>query len=660
MRLISWCMSAAMLITTSAQCKEKGGYWRNGDFKYPVPAADGFALVDSGERYGDWRVVGQAGNVSWTNGNYRHDGFSFPGPRPGDNWVNLAAISRTATGIMHEAVPTKIGQSYTLTFYVGNLVDPLGIYGTSSTVKVYENSTFLTAETNSDGAGSTSENWKLFKITFTADADYTSIAFINADPENDMNCGVAETILKPTSRNEIIETSGIAHDTKSEQKVLTGAHGEAGLNVVYSFTGASDGSQPRGDLLASASGLFYGTASSGGSNQNGTVFQVDTHTGVPTEQTLYSFAGGSDGRLPSAGLIEDSKGNLFGTTALGGAGNAGTVFMLSPPMNGKTDWVKTTLWSFSGTDGAQPIGSLVADRSGSGVLYGTTNDGGADGAGVVFSLTPPNNPGDSWTENVLWNLSNTWDGGHPAAALVQGASGAFYGTASTGGVYGGGVAFQLSSQDALHWAFTVLWPFTGGSDGSAPMSTLTMDPAGALFGTTEFGGTGDCAQARFPYYSAPENEFTPAYNAAYVPLGGNGCGVVFKLSPPSGEGLGWTQSRIWSFQAGYDGGNPVGDLVLDGHGALHGLTPQYGDPGPDALNQYADKGNVFTLTPPSEGGGAYTESTSVSFLYQTEGTYPRGGLTLGSDALYYASQTFGGASWVHKRKYGYGAIFSTP
>ena len=121
-------------------------YWENGDFRIPAPNPGGFALVDTGERYGEWRVVGEAGNVSWINDKYTHDGFKFAAPNGTSNWVNLAAISRTATGIMHSPVATVIGQPYTLTFYVGNLVDPKGFYGKSSTVSVYENSTLIMTE----------------------------------------------------------------------------------------------------------------------------------------------------------------------------------------------------------------------------------------------------------------------------------------------------------------------------------------------------------------------------------------------------------------------------------------------------------------------------------------------------------------------------------
>jgi hypothetical protein len=175
-------------------------YWENGNFDIPAPKAGGFALVDTGERYGEWRVVGQPGNVSWVSGSYAHDGFNFVAQGGvSDNWVNLAAISRTATGIVHNPVPTTVGASYTLTFYVGNLVDPGGIFGTSSTVNVYDNSRLIGTATNNGGAGSNAENWQFFTITFNADAPYTTIAFINGDPPGDMNCGISNTVFAPSA-----------------------------------------------------------------------------------------------------------------------------------------------------------------------------------------------------------------------------------------------------------------------------------------------------------------------------------------------------------------------------------------------------------------------------------------------------------------------------
>jgi hypothetical protein len=176
-------------------------WWENGDFKRPQPQHGSFVVMDSGQRFGGWRVVGDPGNVAWVSGAYRHNGFSFFAPvtqqQTSVSWVNLAGPSQSATGIAHFPVATTVGQTYTLTFYVGNIYDTVGLYGTSSTLAVYENDTLLGTATNSDGAGTTVENWKQFSMSFVADAPYTTIAFINMDRPGDQNCGLGDTLLAP-------------------------------------------------------------------------------------------------------------------------------------------------------------------------------------------------------------------------------------------------------------------------------------------------------------------------------------------------------------------------------------------------------------------------------------------------------------------------------
>jgi uncharacterized repeat protein (TIGR03803 family) len=432
--------------------------------------------------------------------------------------------------------------------------------------------------------------------------------------------------------------------------------------VYWSFSGGADGSQPRGDLLLSASGvLLYGTASSGGINQSGTVFAINPKSKTAPEQTLYQFTGGADGSLPSAGLIADTSGALYGTAARDGGSNAGTVFKISPPAAGQTAWTETTLWSFTGgVDGAQPVGSLIADISGSGVLYGTTSFGGAHGFGTVFSLTPPAAGQTAWTEHTLWSFTGGADGARPVAALLQTSAGALFGTAEAGGSDGAGTVFELTQASASQpWAFNTIWTFTGGADGASPTSTLTAFN-NQIYGTTEFGGSGDCGQARFPYYGEPDSVTAPALNAAYVPPGGNSCGVVFALTPPATAGQSWTQSIVWSFTSLGDGGNPVSRVLIDSTGTLHGLTPEYGVATADSLGQYGDKGNAYLLSPPTSSGAPFTETTTLVFRSETRGDYARAGVIAGPGGKHYATQTFGGKYWVHTKVYGYGTVISVP
>src|SRR5208283_5818105 len=118
-----------------------------------------------------------------------------------------------------------------------------------------------------------------------------------------------------------------------------------------------------------------------------------------TENLLWSFGNGTDGSAPSAGLIADKSGNLYGTTYQGGANGEGTVFELTP----SGGWSESLLWSFgSGADGQNPYAGLIMDASGN--LYGTTGAGGVHGGGTVFELTPPTTAAGNWTESILWSF----------------------------------------------------------------------------------------------------------------------------------------------------------------------------------------------------------------------------------------------------------------
>jgi uncharacterized repeat protein (TIGR03803 family) len=287
--------------------------------------------------------------------------------------------------------------------------------------------------------------------------------------------------------------------------------------VLYSFTGG-DGSNPRASLIADAAGNLYGTTITGGDSGRGTVFQL-TPSGALN--VLYSFTGGSDGALPFAGVIADAAGNLYGTTIDGGAGGQGTVFQLDPSgtltvlysSDGGSPWAGlladaagnlygaidagdgpglvfqltpsgtlNVLHRFTGRDGAVPHGRLIDDAEGN--LYGTTHNGGTSGYGTVFELD------SSGSLNVLHSFTGGSDGAYPEAGLTADAAGNLYGTTYGGGAGGQGTIFQLDPSGVL----TVLHSFTGGSDGGRPVADLLADAAGNLYGTTAFGGAGtSCA-----------------------------------------------------------------------------------------------------------------------------------------------------------------------
>jgi uncharacterized repeat protein (TIGR03803 family) len=300
-------------------------------------------------------------------------------------------------------------------------------------------------------------------------------------------------------------------------------------------------------LTFDASGALYGTTSLGGASGNGTVFKLTPPTisgGAWTESVLHSFTG-SDGDYPWAGLIFDGSGALYGTTTGGGASGNGTVFKLTPPTISGGAWTESGLHSFAGgtADGGGPRAGLIFDASGA--LYGTTDGGGAHGAGTVFKLTPPTISGGAWAESVLHSFTS--DGNSPTAGLIFDASGALYGTTTGGGAYDNGAVFKLTPPTAAGGAWTknVLWSFTGDSDGANPRAGLVFDASGALYGTTSGGGN-------------PGNVF--------------GYGTVFKLTPPTISGGAWTETVLYSFTGGSDGFNPAAGVIFDASGALYGTA----------------------------------------------------------------------------------------
>jgi uncharacterized repeat protein (TIGR03803 family) len=282
--------------------------------------------------------------------------------------------------------------------------------------------------------------------------------------------------------------------------------------VLYSFTGGADGSGPSAGLIRNSAGNLYGTTSDGGTSGRGVVFKLDT-TG--TETVLYSFTGEADGGYPSAGLIQDSAGNLYGTTEYGGASNDGVVFKVD------TSGTETVLHSFRGGDGATPFAGLIRDSAGD--LYGTTYVGGASGLGVVFKL---NKTG----ETVLYSFTGG-DGAYPGAGLFRDSAGILYGTTLYGALDFGEV-FMLDTTGAE----TVLHSFTGGTDGAYPYAVLIQGSAGNLYGTTYLGGTS------------------------------NNAGVVFKLDTTG------TETVLYSFTGGTDGGEPLAGVIQDSAGNLYGTT----------------------------------------------------------------------------------------
>jgi uncharacterized repeat protein (TIGR03803 family) len=206
--------------------------------------------------------------------------------------------------------------------------------------------------------------------------------------------------------------------------------------TLWDFSGGSDSSFPYAGLFAkdehiSQTTSLYGTTTGLNSGGLGTVFKL---TGQ-TLTTIYSFTGGSDGSTPVAAVIADEAagvpGALYGTATGGGTNGCGTVYRLLPPKSGQSTWTEQTLWTFlGGSDGCFPSGSLLVDERGA--LYGTTYKGGGNtnancigpGCGTVFKLSPPEAGRTNWKEQILWSFTGGSDGGAPFTAGLTSTTGA--------------------------------------------------------------------------------------------------------------------------------------------------------------------------------------------------------------------------------------------
>jgi uncharacterized repeat protein (TIGR03803 family) len=313
------------------------------------------------------------------------------------------------------------------------------------------------------------------------------------------------------------------------------------FKALYTFSGGADGGTPTAPLVQDAAGNLYGTTESGGTGINGTVFKLDTRG---KEKVLYNFTGGADGGSPWAGLVLDSQGNLYGTTFGGGNFNCGVIFKLSK--NGK----ETVLYSFTGgSDGRGLFAGLVLDTGGN--LFGAAAYGGASDFGTVFKL-------DARGQfNVLHTFMGGADGEYPYSDLMLDQAGNLYGTTYGGGTSSSGTVFILDKTGKE----TVLYSFSGGADGASPWGALVRDGAGNLYGTAFYGGARSCEA---PY----------------------GCGVVFKLDTTG-------KLKVLHKFTGGDGANPTSGVALDAAGNLYGTTNR------DGSRECPESGcgTIFKLSP---------------------------------------------------------------
>lgn len=400
---------------------------------------------------------------------------------------------------------------------------------------------------------------------------------------------------------------------------------ETSFDVLYTFCsqpGCTDGGSPQAGLITDSEGNIYGTTAGGGSGSGssdcatlgcGTIFKL---TSGGNESVLYSFCSNSqctDGETPSSGLIRDGAGNVFGTTTFGGKYLYGTVFKV------RADNTEQVLHDFprpGGPDGFQPFVGLTAVKD---LRYGITPYGGGgagcggEGCGAIFEIEK------AAQERVLYAFAGGSDGGFPQGGLIADRAGNLYGMTDAGGNpgcldnQGCGTVFRMAP-DGIK---TVLHDFAGSSDGSSadgssPTGSLIADKAGNLYGTTEFGGAGG------------ENCTTD----------GNGCGTIFKLAPDG------TESVIYSFRGGSDGKWPLGGLVMDVAGNLYGTTMHGGGVICREKSFCSRCGNgcgtIFKVTP------AGSETVIHVFTGLGDGSYPAGSLIADNSGRFYGTASGGG------------------
>lgn len=258
------------------------------------------------------------------------------------------------------------------------------------------------------------------------------------------------------------------------------------VNVVHEFSGfPSDGAKPGfGDLTWDQQGNIYGTTTSGGTKEFGVVYELMPPvppSKIWTESVIWNFTG-PDGQNPQNAVIFDGKGNLLGTAKQGGANGFGTIFKLT--RSGNT-WTETNVYDFQGgNDGRSPIAGLMIDARGN--LYGTTSDGGSGGGGTVFQLTPS---GSSYAFKLLYSFSGQpGKNCGPWGTLAMDGTGNLYGTTYCDGLNSLGNIFKLT-ENGNSWVYTSLHDFPGYSgDIQNPISNVSIEANGNLWGTASSGG----------------------------------------------------------------------------------------------------------------------------------------------------------------------------
>ena len=350
------------------------------------------------------------------------------------------------------------------------------------------------------------------------------------------------------------------------------------FTTLYNFTGGSDGWGPYAGVIQDSAGNLYGSTSLGGDSNCtpgygygcGVVFKLDT---AGTETVLHTFSGSPDGTNPVGPVVRDMAGNFYGNSSYGGSSGNGTVFRID------TARTETVLYSFTGnSDGCYPWQGLVRDKAGD--LYGTTSSCGSSGYGTIFKV---NSAGAFTLLHSFTGRSS--DGAYPYFGhLSMDKAGNLYGVTSGGGAHGNGVLYELSKSGT----FRVLHSFAGGtSDGCAPSGSVAQDKAGTFYGTTEYCGSSKAGTIwevsktgketiLHNFAGGTSDGCNPAAGVTRDPKG-NLYGVTYGCGA-NGDGAlyelsaGGTLSLLYSFGGSDSSSNPIGEVLRTAKGTLFGTT----------------------------------------------------------------------------------------
>ncbi len=476
------------------------------------------------------------------------------------------------------------------------------------------------------------------------------------------------------------------------------------LIIVYNFTGsgsAGTGSGPRSGLILAADGKLYGTCETGGRYGYGTVFSIDLSTAPVTVTKIHDFNDvAADGAFPeSDSVIQASDGYLYGATRYGGTSDYGVVWKMA--LNGSS---LTVLHSFTGPDGAGPMAGVIEGSDGK--LYGTAEYGGANNLGTVYYLRK-----DGSGFGVAHSFSAApMDGYNPQTGLTRGLGGKLYGTTQFGGLNDNGSDGIIYSIDpSAGNAFSIVYNFNG-TTGANPLSALSSDGSGNLYGTTWQGGangygtaymldtslncsvlvsyTGtDTYEARCPPIPAADGNLygvsmDGGLGVQYTGMG-NGSLYSVAIDPATRQG---STTLLHSLGVYEDGANSQCSPVLGADGNLYGVTfsggilnqgvfyqtsPTGGYQILHVFSQYAQEGqNPTGVIQGPDGnfygtcatGGQYGAGTvwmmdgsgNLTVLYSfsgSDGSSPNGRLLVGADGSLYGTTVSGGAA-------GFGTVFT--